>query len=80
MLFKARIEAQFSFKIKTLRSDGGGEYTSSAFKSYLQQYGITYQLSCPYTPQQNDLVERKHRHLIETTITMLSQASMSTTY
>lgn len=50
MLFKARIETQFSFKIKTLRSDGGGEYTSSAFKSYLQQYGITYQLSCPYTP------------------------------
>ena len=45
------IETQFSSKIKTLRSDGGGEYTSSAFKSYLQQHGITHQLSCPYTPQ-----------------------------
>lgn len=74
------IETQFSTKIKTLRSDGGGEYTSSAFKSYLLQHGVIHQASCPYTPQQNGLVERKHKHLIETTITLLSQASMFTDY
>ena len=78
--FKAMVETQFSIKIKTLRSDGGGEYTSSAFKSYLLQHGITHQISCPYTPQQNGLVERKHRHLVETTITLLSQALMPTAY
>ena len=44
--FKAMIETQFSTKIKTLRSDGGGEYTSSAFKSYLLQHGIIHQVSC----------------------------------
>ena len=47
---------------------------------YLLQNGIIHQMFCPYTPQQNGLLERKHRHLIETTITLLSQASMSTDY
>lgn len=28
VLFKAMVENKFSTKIKTLRSDGGGEYTS----------------------------------------------------
>ena len=73
-------ENQFSSKIKTLRSNGRGEYTSSVVKSYQRQHGIIHQISCPYIPQQNGLVEKKHRHLIETTITLLSQASMSTSY
>ena len=74
--FHAMIQTQFSATLKTLRSDGGGEYTSKLFESYLSSHGIHHQLSCPYTPQQNGLVERKHRHLIETTITLLSQASL----
>ena len=80
LLSKAMVETQFSTKIKTLRSYGGGEYTSSIFKSYLSQNGIIHQISCPYTPQQNGLVKRKHRHLIETIIILLSQASMSTAF
>ena len=72
----AMVKTQFSATIKTLRSNGGGEYTSKLFESYLSSHGIHHQLSCPYTPQQNGLVERKHRHLIETTITLLSQASL----
>ena len=68
----AMVKTQFSATIKALRSNGGGEYTSKLFESYLSSHGIHHQLSCPYTPQQNGLVERKHRHLIETTITLLS--------
>ena len=82
LIFKALVENQFSTTIKTLRSDGGGggEYTSKDFTSYTAFHGITHQISCPYTPQQNGLVERKHRHLIETTITLLSQASLPSQY
>ena len=32
---------------------------------------IIYQTSCPYTPQQNGVAERKNRHLIETVTTLL---------
>ena len=35
--FKAMIENQFFAQIKTFRSNGGGEYTSTEFKTYLSQ-------------------------------------------
>ena len=74
------IETQFSSKIKLLRSYEGGKYTSKVFKSFLASNGIIHQLSCPHTPQQNGLVERKHGHLIETSITLLSQACLPSAY
>lgn len=80
LMFKAIVENQFSTTIKTLRSDGGGEYTAKAFKSYLASNGFVHQISCPYTPQQNGLIERKHRHLIETTITLPSYSSLPSQY
>ncbi|XP_010480845.1 PREDICTED: uncharacterized protein LOC104759633 [Camelina sativa] len=57
--------------IKILRSDNGGEYTSHAFKQYLAKYGILHQTSCPYTPQQNGVAERKNRHLMEVARSMM---------
>ena len=57
-----------------------GEYTSIEFKTYLLQHGITHHISCPYTPQQNGLVERKRRHFTETTVTLLSQAKIPSSY
>ena len=80
VMFHAMVKIQFSSTIKVLRLDWGGEYTSKSFESFLSSNGIHHQISCPYTPQQNDLVERKHRHLIKTTITLLSQASLPSTY
>lgn len=59
--FKSFVETQFNAKIKTLRSDGGGEFVNNNFKSYCLEYGIQHQLSCPYSPQQNGIAERKHR-------------------
>ena len=78
--FHALIKTQFSATIKCFRLDGGGEFTSNEFKSYLSHHGISCHLSCPYTTQQNGVVERKHRHVVETTVTMLSQASMPSSY
>ena len=66
----------FSTTIKTLQSDGGGEYISKIFQIFLLDKGITHQLSCPHTPEQNGLAERKHRHIIETSITLLQTASL----
>src|SRR4051812_20219851 len=51
--FKALVEKQTERKIKTLRSDNGGEYTSHAFSRYLKEHGIQHQKSAPYVPEQN---------------------------
>ena len=37
----------------------------------MSQHGIFHQSSCAHTPQQNRVVERKNRHLVETTRTLL---------
>ncbi|EOY17272.1 Uncharacterized protein TCM_036420 [Theobroma cacao] len=53
LTFKAKVELEISCKIKTLRSDNEGEYTSREFTDYLNRIGILYQLTAPYSPQQN---------------------------
>jgi len=37
----------------------------------MASHGILHQASCAYTPQQNGVAERKNRHLVETTRTIL---------
>ena len=76
--FHQYVHTQFSCSIKILQTDGGGEYVSKQLQSFLHTKGIIHQKSCPYTPEQNDLAERKHRHLIETTITLLQHAKIPT--
>ncbi|PKU70208.1 Retrovirus-related Pol polyprotein from transposon TNT 1-94 [Dendrobium catenatum] len=70
------IKTQFSATIKILRSDGGGEYQSQNLQSFLLHHGIQHQMSYPYTPEKNGIAERKHRHLIETTRTLLHAAHL----
>ena len=43
-----------------------------AFTTFLQHHGIVRQISCPYTAQQNGKVERKHRHIVEMGLCLLS--------
>ncbi|KAL6983195.1 hypothetical protein U1Q18_052605 [Sarracenia purpurea var. burkii] len=49
-------------------------------KSFLASKGILHQFSCPYTPPPNGVAEHKHRHIIETTITLLHQSYMPLTF
>lgn len=46
------------------------------FQAYLQMKGIIYQQSCPYTPQQNGIAERKNRHLLDMVRTLLLESSV----
>ena len=52
-------------KIKTLRSNNGGEYTSKELIAYHKEAGIKRVLIVPYYPGQNGLVERKNRSIEE---------------
>ena len=60
-------------KIKNFQCDGGGEFNSNIFLNHLQICGIKRQITCPYTPKQNGVAERKHRH---TTLTIMFQAQL----
>jgi transposase InsO family protein len=42
-------------------------------EEYLEEEGIKHEFSAPYTPQQNGLVERKNRTLIDMARTMLEE-------
>ncbi|PKU68172.1 Retrovirus-related Pol polyprotein from transposon TNT 1-94 [Dendrobium catenatum] len=74
--FHNLIKTEFNTTIQNFRSDGGGEFTSTEFRTYLQNNGIKHQVSCPYTPKQNGTAERKHRHLLESIRTLLHAASL----
>ena len=69
--FFNEIKTQFGVSIRVLRSDNGREYLSHSFKQFMASHGILHQTSCAYTPQQNGVAERKNRHLMETTRTLL---------
>ncbi|KAG7556886.1 Integrase catalytic core [Arabidopsis suecica] len=74
--FQNYVTNHFDAKIKILRTDNGGEYTSTKFKEHLEKCGILHQTSCPYNPQQNGVAERKNRHLMEVSRAMLFQKHM----
>jgi hypothetical protein len=69
--FKALIENLSERKIKILRSDNGGEYTSKEFVNFYKDVGIKRELTTPYNPQQNDVARRKNRTILEVVKTMI---------
>jgi len=44
--FKLLTENQYSCKIRQLQSDGGGEFNSLRFQSFLTQNGILHKKTC----------------------------------
>ena len=74
--WKALVETSSGRKLKTLRSDNGGEYTLAEFTAYLKKEGVRHELTVPKTPQQNGVAERMNRTLVESVRSMLSDANL----
>lgn len=64
-IFKAMVETESGLKVKYLRSDRGGEFCFGEFYSFYEKHGIRRQLSAPSYPQQNEVVERKNRGVLD---------------
>jgi transposase InsO family protein len=75
--FKALVENLSGSKIKILRSDNGGEYTSNEFKYFCREAGIKRELTTPYNPQQNGVAERKNRSIVEATKAMIHDKELT---
>ncbi|CAM8961061.1 unnamed protein product [Rhodiola kirilowii] len=78
--FFAMVVTQFAKRIKVLRSDNGGEFFSTRLSSFLSLKGCVHQSSCAYTPQQNGVVERKHRHILDVARALRIQANVPKTF
>jgi transposase InsO family protein len=64
---------EFGLRIKKIRSDNGTKFKNSQIEGFLEKEGIKHEFSSPYTPQQNGVVERKNRTLLDMVRTMLDE-------
>jgi transposase InsO family protein len=71
--FLRRAQNEFELKIKKIRSDNGMEFKNSQMEGFLKEEGIKHEFSSPYTPQQNGVVERNNRTLLDMVRTMLDE-------
>ncbi|KAJ0913978.1 putative RNA-directed DNA polymerase [Helianthus annuus] len=78
--FHELVLTQFEKKIKVFRSDNGTEFVNNQMSVFCKTKGILHQTSCPYTPQQNGVVERKHRHLLNTARALMFQSGLPLKY
>ncbi|GJX99228.1 retrotransposon protein, putative, ty1-copia subclass [Tanacetum coccineum] len=75
-VFQKEIENQLGKTIKSLRSDRGGEYMSQEFLDHLKDHKIIAHRTPPYTPQHNEVSERRNRTLLDMVQSMMSQTTL----
>ena len=76
-IFKELIANEAEQKIKCLRSDNGGEFTSKEFNLFYEEHDIKRQFLAAMTPQQNGVAERKNKIMMEMARTMLNDSQLS---
>ncbi|KAK3006344.1 hypothetical protein RJ639_017493 [Escallonia herrerae] len=74
--FESTIKREFGSKIRCLRTDNGGEFMSSEFLQHCEAEGINRQMTCPKTPQQNGVVERKIGHMSQVSLSWLHSKNL----
>ena len=74
--FFVNVETQFKQKVEMVRSDKAPELCQGLMRELFFSKGIIHQTSCSHTPQKNGVVERKHRHLLETARSLYLQSKV----
>jgi transposase InsO family protein len=74
--FKLAAEAETGRKLRMLRTDRGGEFTSVEFMEFCAEVGMQRQLTAPYSPQQNGVVERRNATVVATTRSLLKAKNL----
>ena len=78
--YLARVEKETGKKLKSLRSDRGGEFISNEFNKFCIENGIKRQVSTPGTPQQNGIVERRNRYIMDCARTLMIEKNVAIKY
>ncbi|KAK1612499.1 hypothetical protein QYE76_036172 [Lolium multiflorum] len=71
--FAKKAQRTYESEIKAIRTDIGTKFKNYTMQEFVDDEGIKHEFSAPYTPQQNGVVERKNRTIIEMERTMLSE-------
>ena len=78
--FLTYVQNQFGTNVHIIRTDNAKELCDGPITALYYKKGITHQTSCSDTPQQNGVVERKHKHLLETARALFFQANLPILY
>ncbi|KAL0410883.1 UNVERIFIED_CONTAM: Copia protein [Sesamum latifolium] len=78
--FFQSVKVQFDSLVKCISTDNGSEFLGHECQALFSSLGIAYQKTCPYSPQQNGLVERRHKQLLETARSLIFQAHLPTKF
>jgi transposase InsO family protein len=72
-----RTQKEFGLPIRKVRSDNGTEFKNILIEEFLDEEGTKHEFLTSYTPQQNGIVERNNRTLINMARTMLDEYKTS---
>lgn len=78
--FVATLERQVGERVRFIRSDNGGEFTSNVAEEWYRKTGIIHQISTPYTPELNGTIERFMRTSKEMLSTMVAEGNLGHDY
>jgi hypothetical protein len=74
--FYTMIQNQFDKGIKVFRSHNGGELVNQTLRKFFINKEIIHETTCVGMPQQNEVAERKNRHILETARSLLFEYRM----
>ncbi|GJX49630.1 retrovirus-related pol polyprotein from transposon TNT 1-94 [Tanacetum coccineum] len=74
--FLTMIQRNLQAPVISVRTDRGTEFLNKTLNAFFKEEGIEHQTSTPRTPEQNGVVERRNRTLVEAARTMLSASKL----
>ncbi|GJR35615.1 putative ribonuclease H-like domain-containing protein [Tanacetum coccineum] len=74
--FLTLVQRGLHAQVTTVRTDKGMEFLNKTLHAYFAKEGIRHETSTTRTPEQNGVVERRNRTLVEAARTMLSAAKV----
>ncbi|GJW62609.1 retrovirus-related pol polyprotein from transposon TNT 1-94 [Tanacetum coccineum] len=74
--FLTMIQRNLQASVISVRTDRGIEFLNKTLNAFFKEEGIEHQTSTPRTPEQNGVVERRNRTLVEAARTMLSASKL----
>jgi hypothetical protein len=77
---QAAVEAECGCNLHVLRTNNGGEFTTTEFTSYCMDEGVQRHYFAPYNPHQNGVVERRNQTVVRMARTLLKQRGLTAVF